>query len=268
MRLILNIALIFYLVGLLKSLVSFYTKKRMFSKLALWAVGLGFLLHTVSLAAAWISERHFPPANIHEALTFLAWAITLSFFLAYFRYRITALGIFVLPLVTTLLLLASVLWDDRKELAPALRSYWLYVHTTLAFLAYAAFFVTFVSGIMYLIQERELKSKNLSLFYYRLPPLEVCDQLSYRSLIIGFPLMTLAIISGMLWADMVWGRYWGWDPKELAALVTWAIYLFLIHYRWTRGGRGRRSAYLSIVGFIAVLFTFIGVRYFKGLHSF
>ncbi len=268
MKPIIIAALALYLFGLLQCFLTFYGRGRTIPRGALFAVGGGFVLHTVSLAVVWWQRGHFPLTSLHESFSFFAWATTLGFFLAYLRYRIIALGAFVLPLVTTFLLLASVLWEERRELNPDLHSYWLFLHTTLIFLAYAAFFVSFISGVMYLIQERELKSKRPSIFYYRLPSLEVCDELSYRSLTIGFPLMTLGIITGILWADSVWGRYWSWEPKESAALATWLIYLGMIFYRWTKGWRRRRSAYLSIIGFIAVLFTFLGVGYFKGLHSF
>lgn len=267
-QLISTAALCLYILGLLASLLHFSTKKQTLFRLALWSVSTAFLLHTLSLILLGLSKKHFPLTTPHESFSFFAWAITVSFFLAYFRYRIKALGAFVLPLATTLLLFAGLAWDDQKPFPPNLRGIWLYVHTSLAFLAYAAFFVTFISAIMYLIQEHELKSKRLSLFYYRLPSLEVCDDLSYKSLIIGFILMTLGIITGAFWAELVWGRYWVWDPKVISASITWLIYFVLIHYRWTKGWRGRRSAYISIVGFLAILFTFLGAPYFKGLHVF
>jgi cytochrome c-type biogenesis protein CcsB len=260
--------LIFYALGLLSSLLNFVTKKRALFNAALGLVGAGFVLHTALLILLGIVKRHFPLTNLHETFSFFSWAITLSFFLVYFRYRITALGTFILPLVTTFLLLAGAVWDERKALSPELLSYWRYVHIPLAILAYVAFFVNFISSIMYLLQERELKSKRFSLLYYRLPSLETCDELSTKSLNLGFVLMTLAIITGAFWADAVWGRYWGWDPKECASFTTWTIYFILIHYRWSKGWRGRRAAYISLIGFVFVLFTFLGVPYFKGLHRF
>jgi ABC-type transport system involved in cytochrome c biogenesis permease subunit len=136
-----------------------------------------------------------------------------------------------------------------------------------AFLAYAAFFLTFISGILYLIQEKELKSKRFRFLYFRLPSLQVCDELLRISLFAGFILMSLTIMTGAFWAQQAWGRFWSWDPKETTSLLTWTIYLVLIHYRLSAGWRGRRAAYISIAGFISALLTF-SVSWFKGLHAY
>lgn len=135
----------------------------------------------------------------------------------------------------------------------------------MAFLAYAAFFLTFLSGIFYLIQERELKAKRFRFFYFRLPSLQVCDELLRRSLFVGFVAMSITLVTGALWAQQAWGRFWSWDPKETASLITWGIYLLLVYYRLSSSWRGRRAAYISIIGFVSTLFTF-GVNW--GLHTY
>lgn len=261
-------ALVFYVLGLLSSGIGFVAKQRRAAQWAVAAVGAGFLLHTVSLIILWVGQRRFPVAHLTEAFSFFSWAIILSFFIVHFRYRINALGAFVLPLVTAFLLSASLVWVDHRPLSPELRSYWVYVHTPIAFLAYAAFFVTFIAAIMYLITARELKTKRLSLLFYRLPSLPICEDLFSKSLNIGLVLMTLTIITGALWADDVWGRYWNWDPKECLSFTTWLVYFALFHLRYADGWRGRRSAYISIMGFVVVMFSFLGGRYFQGLHHF
>jgi cytochrome c-type biogenesis protein CcsB len=148
------------------------------------------------------------------------------------------------------------------------RSNWIYIHTPLVILGYVALFIAFSAAVLYLIQERELKSKHPRMFYNRLPSLEICDDLAYRSLAIGFPLMTLGIISGALWAQSAWGTVWTGDAKILLAFVTWLIYLLLIHYRLIAGWRGKKAAYLAIVGFVGVVITFLGASYFTVLHTF
>lgn len=261
------ITMALYTVGLLHSLFGFWRKRQIFINLALALVGAGFVTHTIFVVLLGIQRRHFPITNLQESLCFFAWALTLTFITASFRYKINVLGAFVLPLVSSLMVFSEIVWEENQSIPPLLRSRWLYLHTSVAFLAYAAFFLTFISGILYLIQEKELKTKKFRFFYFRLPSLQVCDELLRRSLFVGFTMMSLTIITGAFWAQQAWGKFWNWDPKEIASLITWAIYLVLILYRLTAGWRGRRAAYISIAGFLSVLFTF-SVNWFKGLHTY
>jgi cytochrome c-type biogenesis protein CcsB len=141
--------------------------------------------------------------------------------------------------------------------------------TTLAFLADASFAIAFGVGIMYLIQERQLKRKNPGAFYRRLPNLDVLDELDYKAIALGFPLLTLAIVTGSIWANSAWGYYWGWEPKEIWSLITWLIYAAYLHARLVGGWRGRKAAYLAVIGFAIVIFTFLGVNLLlPGQHAF
>lgn len=264
---ILFVTVALYIMGLLHSLFGFWQKRQLFIKLAVLLVGAGLVTHTLFLILLGIERRHFPLTNLPESLSFLAWTLSLTFIVTSFRYKLNVLGAFVLPLVSSLMILSEFAWEENQAIPPLLRSKWVYFHSTVAFLAYAAFFLTFVSGVLYLIQEKELKSKKFRFLYFRLPSLQVCDELLRRSLFAGFTLMSLAIITGAFWAQQVWGQFWRWDPKETAALITWTIYLVLIYYRLTAGWRGRRAAYISIVGFISVVFTF-SMSWFKGLHAY
>src|SRR5437867_8354683 len=157
---------------------------------------------------------------------------------------------------------ANLVYDPSASIPPVLRSNWIYIHTPLVFFGYAALFIAFAAAIMYLIQERALKSKHPIRFHNRLPSLEVCDELAYKSLAIGFPLITLGIVSGALWAQAVAGITWARDIKVLLSFVTWFVYLMLIHYRLIAGWRGKKAAYLAIVGFIGVLMTFLAANPF------
>jgi ABC-type transport system involved in cytochrome c biogenesis permease subunit len=140
---------------------------------------------------------------------------------------------------------------------PLLKSVFLPIHTTLAFFGYAALFVAFAGGLLYLIQERELKRRTPRTFYYLIPSLERCDTLSARAVEVGFALLTLAIITGLLWSHAVHGRYWTSSPKEWSALLAWALYVVLILARHRTGWGGRRAALLGIAAFTAVAFTFV-----------
>jgi cytochrome c-type biogenesis protein CcsB len=206
---------------------------------------------------------------MHEASSFFAWCIVLIYFFLEYRYKIGIMGSFILPIVFVMMLSSSMLPRGIKPLSPVLQSYWLGIHTALAFLGNAAFAVAFGIGIMYLLQEHYLKSKHLGGLFQKLPSLQVLDEINYRLITIGFPLLTLAIISGALWAESAWGRFWRWDPKEIWSLITWFIYALILHMRLTAGWRKKRAAILSVIGFIVVLFTFFGVNLLlKSLHSF
>jgi len=260
----LTVSIALYTIGLLHSIFGFYRKRQVFVKIALAMVGSGFIFHTISLVLLGIEREHFPITNLPESLCLFAWFITLSFLLANFRYDIKALGAFTLPLVSLLTIVALVIREENPEIPKDITSVWVYFHSSIAFLAYAAFFLTFVSGVLYLIQEKELKAKNFRFLYFHLPSLEACNELMRLFLLVGFIAMSLTIISGTIWAQQVWGA-WTWDPKITASLITWGIYLILLQYRFSSKWRGRRAAYISIVGFASVLITF-GINW--GVHTY
>jgi cytochrome c-type biogenesis protein CcsB len=266
--LLLRLTIALYSIGLLHSFLTIITRKKTLFRVALFGIGSGFLCHALSISYAWVEGGHPPISNTHEALSFFSFVIVLAFLISYARYRLDSLSVFVFPLVFILTLAASLIWSPVLPRPEILKSLWFYIHIPTTFLGYAAFFVAFSAGVMYLIQENELKRKRPQAFYYRLPSLEVCDDLAYRSLSIGFPLLTIGIAAGALWANKALDRSWGWDPTIIWSLITWLIYAVLIHYRLSAGLRGRRAALMSIAGFIIVLFTFIGARHQGSAHTF
>lgn len=239
------------------------------ARLSRWLIIAGLASHIVFTGARYLSAGHTPITNLHEALSFFALTIVGVFIAFEKRYKIAILGSFVIPLALLLMIASSTFPSAIVPLNPALKSRWLVVHTTLAFVGYATFAVAFAAGIMYLIQEHFLKSKRLGAFYHKLPSLDTLDDINYRCLTFGFPLLTLAIITGAIWAESAWGSYWSWDPKETWSLITWFIYAALIHGRLTTGWRGKKAAILAIVGFVVLLFTFLGVNLLlTGLHAY
>lgn len=208
----LYVTIVLYALSLLHSVFGFCQKRQVFIRIALGMVACGFIFHTLFLVSVGFDRRHFPIANLTESLCFFAWCITLTFIVADFRYKLNALGAFILPLVSLLTIFSQVMWEENRSIPPLLKSGWVYFHVIVAFLAYAAFFLTFISGILYLIQEKELKEKHFRYLYFRLPSLQVCDELLCRSLFVGFISMSLTIISGAIWAQQAWGRFWSWNP--------------------------------------------------------
>ena len=235
---------------------------------SLWAAFGGFLLHLAYFSFRWAESGRIPVTNFFEAANFLSMGIVLVFLIMEFRFRIAALGSFMLPLVIILMVPAFILSGDIKEMNPVLKSGWLGVHTSFAVLGDAAFAFAFIVSVMYLIQERQLKAKHFGAIFHRLPSLDIMDTLGYKALTFGWPLFTLGMITGSIWANTAWGTYWSWDPKETWSLITWVIYLVLLHLR-TIGWRGRKMAVLSIVGFAFVLVSFFVVsRVSIGKHTF
>jgi cytochrome c-type biogenesis protein CcsB len=267
--LLFKITLILYFAATVLFLVDVVTGREKAGKAARWVLAGGFLVHCATLGARYAATGYTPVANLHESFSFFAWAIVIIYLLFDLRYRLAVLGAFVCPLALVLMLAGNAASSAVSGINPALDSWWFPVHVTLAFLGDAIFAVAAVAGVMYLIQERMLKSKKFSALYFRLPSLDVLDSINYKCLTIGFPLMTMGIISGAIWANSAWGTYWSWDPKETWALITWFLYAALLHGRLTIGWRGRRAAIFAIIGFACLLFTFLGVNLLlSGLHSF
>ena len=251
------LTLVFYAVGALHVLLQALTRRRLF--LTSWTMAatlVGFGLHTAALAQRWTEAGHFPAVGLHDGASLMAWTMVLVFLVISMRARLEALGLAVYPVAFGLVLVAN-LTPVVPVGDPVLRGLFLPIHTTLAFFGYAALFVAFAGGILYLVQERELRSRAPRTFYYLIPSLERCDTLSARAIEVGFALLTLAIVTGLLWSHAVHGRYWTSSPKEWSALVAWTLYVVLILARQRTGWGGRRAALLGIAAFAAVIFTFV-----------
>jgi len=265
----LKFASLLYLLGTLAYLVYVIFLKEALSRLAVTIISAGFASHTLALVTRYVEAGYTPVTNLHESLSFFAWMIIGVLLIATLKYKIKVLGAFLTPISLILMLFALALPKEIVPLAPVLKSFWHPFHVIFAFLGNASFSLAFCCGIMYLIQEHQLKAKKVGAITQRLPSLKILDDLNYQSLTFGFPLLTLGIITGAIWAEYAWGRYWGWDPKETWSLITWFLYAALLHQRLTVGWRGRKAAIMAIVGFLAVLFTFLGVNLIlPGLHTY
>jgi ABC-type transport system involved in cytochrome c biogenesis permease subunit len=222
---------------------------------------LAFVFVTASLAFRTLAVGHGPFANMYEFSVAFAWGILGAYLVVERRYHLRTIGLIALPVALALLGYATTIPATAEPLVPALQNNLLLtVHVAVAIVAYGSFTVAFGAALLYLIQPAGGRRG--------LPRLEVLDEVSYRAVVIGFPFLTLVLVLGALWAEVAWGRYWGWDPKETASLVTWLIYGAYLHARVVRGWHGRRSAALLMIGFAATLFTYFGNLFFGGLHSY
>ncbi len=224
------------------------------------ALGIGFVLHTGGILARLYELGLLPVTTFGEGLSFFSWLIVGIFIGISGRYRLTVLGAVVSALAFGLSLAGVMLYDGGAVVPAALRSPWLPVHVTLAFLGNAVFAVAFAVSVVYLVQENLLKSRRRSWMITRLPSLEQLDRLNYSCLAWGFPLLTLGMLSGGIWAVNAWGRFWSWEPREVLSLLTWSIYGGLLLYRLTSGLRGRRAASLTIIGFSLVVVSYLSVN--------
>lgn len=260
---------LFYLAGALLYLYFIVTQHERGARLGRMFLLIGVVLHAAGFALRYVAAGYTPVTNLFESLSFFALSIAAAFLVFELRYNLRILGSFIAPLAFAFSIFAAFLPGEVATLAPALNSYWLPVHVILLFIGDAVFAVAFGAGIMYLMQEKEVKRKRMGAIFKRLPSLDVLDDINYRCLTVGFPLLTLGIITGSIWAEYAWGSYWSWDPKETWSLITWLLYAALLHGRLTVGWRGRKAAILAIVGFCAVLFTFLGVNLLlPGLHTY
>ena len=220
-----------------------------------------FAFLTASLVFRWIAAGHGPFSNMYEFSLAFAWGALALYLYFELRYRLRTLALLVLPIAMGLLIYATTLPSEITPLVPALQNdLLLTVHVAVAIIAYGAFALAFGTAILFLVQRRD------SIRW--LPRSTVLDEMGYKAVMVGFPMMALVIILGALWADIAWGQYWSWDPKETASLVTLLIYGGYLHARVLRGWRGQRSALLLILGFAATLFTYYGNLFFGGLHSY
>jgi cytochrome c-type biogenesis protein CcsB len=263
---ILGVVTLLYVCLFFLHLLHFATKKEKVLKAVWLLLYVTFGLHSIGLAARWVESYslgygHAPLSNYYESLIFFAWCIALI--LIVMRKKLNA------PIITMCGALAALFFigyaslapsvDRRIEpLIPALQSNWLHVHVFTCFIAYAAFAVSFLCGLLYLFRGRSI-----------IPSGERLEEINYQAVMVGFPMLSAGILTGAVWAHYAWGAYWAWDPKETWSLITWIVYALYLHARFARGWKGTKIAVLSIIGFASVIFTYFGVNFvLSGLHSY
>ncbi len=225
------------------------------------------MVHCLSILHRAIFSGFFPLATVFDALSLFAWLVIALFLLVLYKEPSPIFGSIAAPMASVLMIFGSTFsYQINEPIVPVLKSWWLPIHVTLAVAGNGVFALMAIGGLMYIVQERLIKTKRIGRMHKLLPSLETLDMINRRGLPIGFFLLTLGIISGALWANSAWGFYWSWDPKETWSLITWFAYAAMIHQRIILGWRGKRAAVLAIFGFGLVLFTFLGVSVLLGGH--
>ncbi len=243
---------------------------------AMALAALAVVAHTAAVVTRGLAVHRAPWGNMYEFVTALTCVAAIFFLYVMVRYRAWALGVFVMGAVVVALGLAeTVIYTAAGQLVPALQSYWLDIHVTAMTLATGIFFVAAVLGVVYLAVDRYARRVAAGRaepghgIARRLPSIEQLDRLTYRTVVFGFPIWTFGVIAGAIWADQAWGRYWGWDPVETWAFITWVLYAAFLHARATAGWRGRRAHYIQLLGFASLMFNILVVQVFiAGLHSY
>ena len=256
-------ALVLYLICAALYFIYAGTRREWAGKAAWWVLLAGFLIHTVCIAVRGINAGRLPMTNQYEFASAFAWGIALCFLIFVKKFKFDALGVFVAPLIFLVIGYASMQSREIHSLMPALQSTWLGFHVSMAIIGYGGFGVAFGVSLAYLLRDR------LGGLSHRVPEEKTLDLIIYRAVALGFLFLTMCMITGAIWAKRAWGSYWSWDPKETWSLVTWIIYAIFLHLRLRRGLTGRKAAVFAIVGFLCVIFTYVGVNtLLSGLHSY
>jgi cytochrome c-type biogenesis protein CcsB len=261
------IVFVLYVVSAVFYFCYLFSKKESLAKTGYFLALLGLIVHTLALIMRIVESGHAPFTNMYESLSMFAWASILAYVIIEKIFKIRKAGAYFMLIVIALMALASspLMPKQAMPLVPALQSYWLWLHVSITLIGEAFFAVAFITSIMYLVADsKEKKGKKTGL------PSTKLDSISYRCVAVGFPIFTLGgLVFGMIWAYKAWGSYWSWDPKEVWSLITWFVFALYLHTRVVMGWKGRRSALIAILGFLAALFTYFGVNYLlAGLHSY
>ena len=266
MDIVIAATIVFYLLSSATYLAFLFSQKKNLDRVALCLFITGFLCHLASVGYDLARTGQIPVHNLYQTLSLSALAVAVIFIIFHFKFKLKVLGVFAAPLAALIMLAAYQLPRAPVQANALFNSFWFVVHIISIFIGEAALAMACGVGILYILQENSIKSKKRGFFYDRLPSLDLLDTTGYGSIVVGFIMLSLGLVTGFVYAKSAWGRFWSWDPKEIWAVATWLIYAALFHQRLTVGWRGRRAAIMAIIGFLAILFTFIGVNFLLPGH--
>ena len=283
--LLLFVAMLFYWISLS------ITKNIIFTKVSRFLIIVSNILFTLTLGIRWIREGYFPLSNLYESLIFLSWGISIIHLILEKKTQSRLIGAISTPLMFFLSSFSSLALPIEMQkalpLVPSLQSNWLMMHVSMMMVSYSTLIIGSLLSILYLFfifftskKESDIKELSISpinksiessksIMTSQLSLLQIIDIWSYRIIGLGFPFLTLGIISGAVWANEAWGSYWSWDPKETWALITWLIFAIYLHSRLIKGWEGKQAAILGSCGFFIIWICYLGVNFLgKGLHSY
>lgn len=263
----LRVAVALYGAGLGYALFALWRRREALSRGIVPVLALGLVLHAVALIEVLVLNGRSSIFTIHQSESLLGLLLMALFLITYLRYRTTSPGLFVIPAVFLLTLSAALAQAPPHFTSPFARNGWIIAHVALIFTGYAALFLSFVSSVLYLWQERALKSKRLSGVLSRLPSLQMIDDMGYRTLLLGFPFITVGLIMGSVLAESIFGASYFRDPKVLLSIIMWCLYVGLLYSRWSSGWRGKRAAYFATFAFAAAICAW-AANLVSGVHRY
>ena len=255
-----KIAVVIYFISALGYLGSLYIRRVMAAKIATWVLALAFINHTVYFILAWAETGKLPVISIHETFSFFAWALSGIYLAFQVKTKTRVLGAFVSPIVFILMIVASTSLGGQVSIPLSLQGSLVPIHVILSVTGEALFALASCAGAMYLIQERLIKNKIVSSFRKILPSLTDLDRINHISLLLGFPMLTLGILVGSIWARTAWGSHWQWDPKQVWTLTAWIFYALILHQRLAIGWKGHKAALFSLLALGIILATLVVVN--------
>jgi len=263
---VLQITTLLYFLSMAGYVLFLFNQKPLYQKTAFGFISTAVGLHFISMLVYTLATQHVPIQNLPQSLSLAAFALGGMFLFSQYKFDLKILGVFVSIVLFAIMLVVVLIPETSVEKNAVLKGFWFYSHIALVFAGEASLALACGAGILYLLQERGIKSKSPGFFFKRLPSLDLLDSVGYTCLTTGFALLTIGLITGFIYAKTIWGRFWSWDPKEVFSVGTWMVYAALLHLRLYSGWRGRKSAIMTIVGFFIIIFTFLGVNLILGGH--
>ena len=268
MELFKTISIFFYLLSTAGYVAYLFRQKEYLHRAGSYLLIAGFLCHASTVGYLAVKSGHIPVNNLHETLLIAGLSVVVVFLVLQYKYHLRILGIYAAPLAALVMIIAIMLPREPAQVKNLFKSTWLVIHIVTIFIGDASFALACGVGILYLLQEHAIKTKNPGFFFRRLPSLELLDATGYGCIVVGFAMLSLGLVTGFIYAKSVWGKFWSWDPKEVWSGITWILYAALLHQRLTVGWRGRKAAIMAIIGFAVILFTFLGVNFLlQGHHG-
>ena len=262
--LVLQITTILYFISMAGYLLFLFNQKSIYQRTAFYMITTAIAFHFISMMIYTIATKHAPIQNLPQSLSLAAFFLGSMFLFFQYKFDLKILGVFASVLLFAIMAIVLIMPEAPVEKNIILKGFWLYFHIILVFTGEASLALACGTGILYLLQEKGIKTKSPGFFFKRLPSLDLLDNVGYTCLTTGFALLTIGLVTGFIYAKTIWGTFWNWDPKEVFSVGTWLVYAALLHLRLYSGWRGRKSAIMTIVGFFIIIFTFIGVNMLLG----